>query len=117
MIRIKRAYEKPSPADGVRVLIDRLWPRGLTKQEAHLDAWRRELSPSTELRRWYQHDPAKFNEFRARYRQELSPHAEALQDLAEKGRKGTLTLVYSSKETTLSNAAVLKELLDELMRS
>lgn len=116
MIQIKRAYEPPTPSDGTRVLVDGLWPRGVRKEAARIDAWRRDLAPSASLRTWYGHDPAKFDRFRTRYRAELAPHAEALGELARLGQRGTLTLVFGARDAEHSNAAVLKELLEELAR-
>ncbi len=110
-VRIKRAYESPRRADGYRVLIDRIWPRGVSKEEAHLDEWARELAPSSELRRWFGHEPAKFDEFRRRYRAELAGHKEKLRELRGRGRRGTLTLVYSARDTEHNDAVVLAELL------
>jgi uncharacterized protein YeaO (DUF488 family) len=110
-VRIKRAYEPPSRADGYRVLIDRIWPRGVSKEEASLDEWARELAPSSELRRWFGHEPAKFDEFRRRYRAELSGHEEKLRELARRGRRGSLTLVYSARDTEHNDAVVLAEML------
>jgi uncharacterized protein YeaO (DUF488 family) len=110
---LKRAYEEASSSDGYRVLIDRLWPRGVSKEEAHLDEWARELAPSTELRRWFGHDPARFDEFRRRYRVELSAHEEKLDELRGRARKGTLTLVYSARDTEHNDAVVLGEVLRE----
>ncbi len=110
-VRLKRAYEQPEPSDGYRVLIDRLWPRGLTKEQAHLDEWARDLGPSTELRRWFGHDPAKFAEFRRRYRVELAAHGEKLRELRRRGRQGTLTLVYSARDTEHNDGVVLADLL------
>jgi uncharacterized protein YeaO (DUF488 family) len=110
---LKRAYEEASSSDGYRVLIDRLWPRGVSKEQAHLDEWARELAPSTELRRWFGHDPARFDEFRRRYRVELSAHEEKLDELRGRARKGTLTLVYSARDTEHNDAVVLGEVLRE----
>jgi uncharacterized protein YeaO (DUF488 family) len=110
-VRIKRAYEPPEPADGYRVLIDRIWPRGVSREEAQLDEWARELAPSTELRRWFGHDPARFDEFRRRYRVELAGHEEKLRELRRRARQGTLTLVYSARDTEHNDAVVLAELL------
>jgi len=110
-VRIKRAYEPPEPADGYRVLIDRIWPRGVSKEEARLDEWARELAPSSELRRWFGHDPARFEEFRRRYRAELAGHEEKLRELRRRARQGTLTLVYSARDTEHNDAVVLAELL------
>ncbi len=114
MIRVKRVYEPPSPTDGKRVLIDRLWPRGLTKLEARVDRWERDLAPSHELRKWFSHDPARFLEFRERYRRELRAHRDALADLAAGTERETVTLVFAAKDAEHSNAAVLQELLVEL---
>ena len=110
-IRLKRAYEAPSPTDGYRVLIDRLWPRGVAREKAHLDEWARELAPSAELRRWFGHDPERYEEFRRRYREELAPCQEKLQDLRERARRGTLTLVYGARDTEHNDAVVLAEIL------
>ncbi len=112
MIRIKRVYEPPSPEDGTRILVDRLWPRGVSREAAHLDAWRKELSPSDGLRKWYAHDPAKFARFRERYLKELDEHVDLLSQLAAEARRGRVTLVFAAKEPERSNAAVLKERLD-----
>jgi uncharacterized protein YeaO (DUF488 family) len=110
-VRLKRAYDPPEPSDGYRVLIDRLWPRGVSKQGADLDEWARELSPSNGLRRWFGHDPAKFDEFRRRYRDELEAHEDKLRDLRSRARKGTVTLVYGARDTEHNDAVVLAELL------
>ncbi len=113
MIRTKRAYEPPAREDGKRVLIDRLWPRGLTKEAAHLDDWQRELAPSTSLRVWFAHDPSRFRRFRERYRKELLRHRDALADLVLEAEKGTVTLVYAARDPEHCNAVVLKELIEE----
>ena len=110
-VRIKRVYEPAEHSDGYRVLIDRIWPRGVSKQSAGLDEWARELAPSSDLRRWFAHDPAKFDEFRVRYRGELADHQEKLRELCRRGRKGTLTLVYAARDTEHNDAVVLAELL------
>src|ERR1051325_796019 len=94
-VRMKRAYDRPQRADGYRVLIDRIWPRGVSKDEARLDEWARELAPSSELRRWFGHDPAKFDEFRRRYLDELAEHDEKVRELRRRARQDSLTLVYS----------------------
>lgn len=114
-LRLKRAYEPPSPDDGYRVLVERLWPRGVSKEAAHLDAWAKDLAPSSELRRWYNHDPDKWETFRTRYRQELAEAARqpALADLRDRARQGTVTLVYASRAGAISNAAALKAYLEE----
>jgi uncharacterized protein YeaO (DUF488 family) len=113
MIASKRAYEPYAPSDGYRVLIDRLWPRGVSKADAHLDAWAKDVAPSRELREWYGHDPAKWAEFRARYQKELrAPAARAvLDDLVERGRRGRVTLVYASRAAEISDVAVLERML------
>jgi uncharacterized protein YeaO (DUF488 family) len=110
-VRIKRAYERPTRADGYRVLIDRIWPRGISKEEAHLDEWARELAPSRELRQWFGHEPAKFDEFRHRYRAELADHEEKLRELRRRSRSGPVTLVYAARDTEHNDAVVLAELL------
>lgn len=111
LIRIKRAYDAPASDDGLRVLIDRLWPRGIAKSKLKLDAWVKHLSPSNELRKWYRHDPEKFPEFRKRYLAELKAQGEGLAELraAVKGR--TVTLLTATKELDLSHATVLRDLL------
>jgi uncharacterized protein YeaO (DUF488 family) len=113
MLTTKRVYEPYSPSDGYRVLVDRLWPRGLSKENAHVDLWAREIAPSTELRRWYEHDPAKWAEFQKRYRAELAtPQAKAtLAELARRARSGRVTLVYASHAGDISNAAALERML------
>ena len=110
-IRIKRAYDPSEPDDGLRILIDRLWPRGMPKAQLKLDSWVKHLSPSNALRKWYQHDPEKFTEFRKRYVAELKAEGEGLAELraAVKGR--TVTLLTATKELELSHATVLRELL------
>lgn len=112
-IRFHRVYDDASAEDGTRVLVDRLWPRGLRKEEAHLDAWLREVAPSTELRRWYGHDPQRFDEFRTRYLAELgdSSHQEALGELDELARHGRLTLLTATRDLDHSQAAVLADQL------
>jgi uncharacterized protein YeaO (DUF488 family) len=110
-VRLKRAYEPAERSDGYRVLVDRIWPRGVSKERAHLDEWARDLAPSPELRRWFGHDPAKFEEFRTRYRDELAAQSEKLRELRGRARKGTLTLVYSARDTEHNDAVVLAELL------
>jgi len=110
-VRLKRAYEPAERSDGYRVLIDRIWPRGVSKERAHLDEWARELAPSSELRRWFGHDPAKFEEFRRRYRDELAAQGEKLRELRGRARKGTLTLVYSARDVEHNDAVVLAEVL------
>jgi uncharacterized protein YeaO (DUF488 family) len=113
-VHIKRAYEPAAPADGTRVLVDRLWPRGVSKAEAHIDLWLKDIAPSTELRQWYGHDQAKWEEFRRRYREELSagaPH-DALRQLREMAAKGPVTLVCGAKDVAHANAEVIREMLE-----
>jgi uncharacterized protein YeaO (DUF488 family) len=110
-ISIKRAYDPPESGDGLRILIDRLWPRGLSKSKLKIDAWVKHLSPSNELRKWYQHDPKKFGEFRRRYGAELKAQGEGLADLRSAVAGRTVTLLTATKELDLSHATVLRELL------
>ena len=112
-LRIKRAYDPAEASDGIRYLVDRLWPRGVSKERLRLAAWRKDLAPSEELRRRYRHDPVRFAEFRAAYRAELLRRPEALAALRAEGRAGPVTLVFAYREATISNAAVLLELLTE----
>ena len=116
MLRMKRVYETPSPDDGQRVLVDRLWPRGLSKEAAKVDEWRRALAPSDELRKWYGHDPAKWDEFRRRYRAELEAagELESLRALKAKAGGENVTLVFAASDEEHSNAAFLLELAQEL---
>jgi uncharacterized protein YeaO (DUF488 family) len=110
-ITIKRAYDKLSPQDGVRILIDRLWPRGLSKAKLKIDAWPRELTPSTDLRKWYGHEPARFAEFRDRYKAELAKHEDQLEALRAMVRGRTATLITATREVDLSHAAVMRQML------
>ena len=112
MIKLKRVYQEPSPADGLRILVDRLWPRGLTKERAAVDLWLKELAPSTELRKWFGHDPAKWREFQTRYREEVHDNDEVLQVLKEKVKKNTVTLVYGARDEHHNEALVLKQILE-----
>ena len=116
-IKIKRAYESPDDTDGCRILVDRLWPRGISKEKAKIDFWPKELAPSTELRCWYGHDPEKWSEFKSRYFDELSKHPELLSELLEYVRKGKVTFVFSSKELELNNAVALKAYIGSLESS
>jgi uncharacterized protein YeaO (DUF488 family) len=113
MVVTKRVYEPSASADGYRVLIDRLWPRGVSKAKAQLDAWEKDVAPSDELRHWYGHDPEKWAEFQKRYKAELkAPAAElVLHDLAQRAKRGRVTLLFSSHAADISNAAVLEKLL------
>jgi uncharacterized protein YeaO (DUF488 family) len=113
-IKIKRAYESPSDIDGCRILVDRLWPRGLSREKAKIDLWLKELAPSTELRHWYGHDPEKWSEFKTRYFAELGRHPELVNELLEYVHEGAVTFVYSSREQSLNNAVALKEYVESL---
>jgi len=110
-IAIKRAYDKPSAKDGVRILIDRLWPRGLSKAKLKIDAWPRELTPSTDLRKRYGHEPARFAEFRRRYRAELAEHAKELDAVRTMVKGRSATLITATREVDLSHAAVMRGIL------
>ena len=111
-IGLKRAYEEPEDDDGVRVLVDRVWPRGVSKEELRLDAWMKEIAPSTELRRWFGHDPEKWAEFKRRYFRELDGRRELVEELLERVRAGRVTLVYAASDERHNNAVALKEYLE-----
>jgi uncharacterized protein YeaO (DUF488 family) len=112
-VKLKRAYSPAAPRDGKRYLVDRLWPRGVRKDALKLDAWLKNLAPSTELRRWFNHDPQRWDEFQVRYRAELeAPERQALlQDLAKESRAGTVTLVFAAKDEVRNEAAVLSDVI------
>ena len=110
-IKIKRVYERPDKADGTRILVDRLWPRGLTKAKASIDVWLKDIAPSTELRKWFGHEPGKWAQFKTRYRAELKKNDEQVVLLKEKTKKGMVTLVYGAKDEEHNEALVLQELL------
>ena len=116
MTRIKRVYSEASPLDGVRILVDRVWPRGISKERARIVEWRKDLAPSASLRKWFGHEPAKWTEFRRRYRTELAGPGmmNELKKLGRLSRKRTITLVYSAADEAHNQALVLKELIDEL---
>lgn len=111
-IRLKRAYDEPEESDGYRVLVDRIWPRGLSKERLQLDEWIKEIAPSNELRKWFDHDPDKFLEFKKRYRKELDEKKELMQPLKKLAGNGVLTLVYGAKDREHNQAAILKEYLE-----
>jgi uncharacterized protein YeaO (DUF488 family) len=111
MIKVKRVYEDPSPADGLRVLVDRLWPRGLTKTRAAIDLWAKDVAPSTELRKWFSHDPAKWSQFQVRYRTELQKKKDALKVLKQKSKAHSVTLVYGARDEEHNEALVLQKIL------
>lgn len=112
-VQVRRVYDSPRPSDGTRVLVDRLWPRGLSKQNAHLDEWCKNVAPSTDLRKWYGHDPDRYNEFARRYRSELDDpeRAEVLLHLRELAATGPLTLLTAAKRSDISEATVLADML------
>jgi uncharacterized protein YeaO (DUF488 family) len=118
MTCIKRVYNEPSPSDGVRILVDRVWPRGISKERAHIVEWRKELAPSTSLRKWFGHDPAKWTEFRRRYRAELARFgmSDELKRLARLSRKNRVTLVYSAADEEHNQAVALKEFISKVPR-
>ncbi|TCU41391.1 DUF488 domain-containing protein [Rhizobium azibense] len=110
-VKLKRAYEGPTDSDGKRVLVDRLWPRGVRKTDAAIDYWAKELAPSTELRKWFAHDPSRWEEFRRRYTAEIEAHREEFDRLRDLALKGPITLVYAARDETHNDAVVLRELL------
>ncbi len=111
-INIKRIYEEATDADGTRILVDRLWPRGISKEKAQLAYWAKNISPSNELRKWYQHDPTKWDEFRQRYYAEIESNPDALAELKDHLKADAVTFLYSSKETRLNNAVALKAFIE-----
>jgi len=113
MVKLKRVYEPAAPDDGKRILIDRLWPRGIRKEEGKIDEWLRDIAPSTELRKWFGHDPAKWQEFRSRYKKELKDKSELVEKLRAEAKKRTITLVFAAKDTVHVNAVVLKEVIEQ----
>ncbi len=110
-VTLKRAYDSPSDDDGTRVLVDRLWPRGVKKVDAAIDHWLKELAPSTDLRKWFGHDPARWNEFRRRYSAELRNHRDELERLRDLARNDRVTLVYAARDKTHNEAIVLRDIL------
>ena len=117
MIRLKRAYDPADVTDGRRVLVDRLWPRGVTKSSLHLDAWAKDVAPSPELRRWFGHVPEHWTEFRKRYLEELRAREEAWRPLLSAARRGRVTLVYAARDEVRSGAVVLKAFLEQRLRA
>jgi uncharacterized protein YeaO (DUF488 family) len=111
-IRIKRVYEAPARSDGYRVLVDRVWPRGVSRSTLQLDAWAKDVAPSTGLRKWFDHDPGKWREFKARYFRELRKNIAAAEPMLAVARSGTVTLLYGAKETQFNNAVALKEFIE-----
>ena len=115
MIKLKRVYEPPDPADGRRFLVDRLWPRGVRKDAAHVEAWVKDAAPSDELRTWFGHDPERWTEFRERYVRELKQQPDVLAPLLEAARQGDITLVYSARDPEHNQAVVLESVLEDLL--
>ena len=116
MIKLKRVYDKASPDDGLRILVERLWPRGIKKENAKIDLWLKEVAPSNELRKWFSHDPLKWLEFKEKYYEELNKNREAIEKLLEiVNNKKDVTLIYSSKDKEHNNAVALKEYLENLL--
>ncbi len=113
VIRLKRVYESPDSEDGTRILVDRLWPRGMTKEKANVDLWLKEIAPSTELRKWFAHDPAKWDEFQTRYRAELAANPDAVAQMLDAEKSGTVTLLYAAKDEEHNEAVVLQEYLEQ----
>jgi uncharacterized protein YeaO (DUF488 family) len=111
MLKIKRVYDPASHEDGKRILIDRLWPRGLKKEEVKIDEWLKEIAPSDELRKWFSHDPSRYREFKKRYTKELKQKKELVGQIRNEAKKGTVTLLFSAKDTEHNNATALEELL------
>ena len=111
-IKIKRVYEEPDPGDGSRILVDRLWPRGMTKEKARVDLWLKEVAPSSELRKWFAHEPEKWKKFRVHYETELRHNEHLLEMLVRKARQGPITLLYAARDEKHNEALVLKEFLE-----
>ncbi len=114
MIQVKRVYDEAVASDGSRILVDKLWPRGLSKEKAKVDVWLKDIAPSDELRKWFGHEPEKWNEFRRRYFEELKGKKEAVGVIVEKSRSGAVTLLYGAKEEKYNNAVALKEFIEAL---
>jgi uncharacterized protein YeaO (DUF488 family) len=115
-IRLKRAYEEPSKEDGLRILVDRLWPRGVSKDKAAIDLWLKDVAPSPELRKWYGHDTERWEEFRQRYRAELDDNAKLLGDLKQRIREGPVTFIFAARDEEHNSAVVLKEFLERRLK-
>ena len=113
-VKVKRVYERPAKDDGSRILVDRLWPRGLSKEKAGVDLWLKDIAPSTELRKWFGHDPEKWKAFRGRYETELKSKDELVEMLKAKAGKGTITLLYAARDEKHNEALVLKKVLERM---
>ena len=116
MIKLKRAYEPASDQDGQRILVDRLWPRGVSKANARIDRWAKELAPSTEQRKWIAHDPEKWEEFQRRYKEEIAARTDAIKEIAGEAGSGVVTLVFAAKDELHNEAVVLRDLIDTVIR-
>ena len=110
-LQLKRAYEPAAPSDGTRILVDRLWPRGISKERADLAEWMKDIAPSTALREWFGHDPARWDEFQSRYRAELAGHQAELDQIRDLATKGVVTLVYGARDEAHNDAVVLRDML------
>ena len=113
MIQVKRVYDAADPGDGKRILVDRLWPRGIKKENLRMDEWLKEIAPSDKLRKWFSHDPKKYEEFKKRYAEELEDKSEILERIKGEAKRGRVTILFSARDTEHNNATVLKELLSE----
>lgn len=110
-IKLKRAYDPPNPDDGIRILVDRLWPRGVKKVNAAINHWMKEIAPSTELRHWFGHDPARWDEFQRRYERELKQHKQSVDQLRSLAKRGVITLIYATRDQDHNEAVVLRDIL------
>jgi uncharacterized protein YeaO (DUF488 family) len=117
MITVKRVYEPPEPDDGARFLVERLWPRGMKKESLEMECWLKDVAPSNDLRRWFGHDPSKWNEFRSRYFEELDKNPEALEPIRRAARRGKVCLLYSARDTEHNNALALKYYIEERLNN
>ncbi len=117
MIKIKRVYDPPSEDDGKRVLVDRLWPRGVKREDAKIDEWVREIAPSNQLRKWFAHDPSRWQLFKMRYKQELKEKSEIIERFCKEAKRGIITLLFAAKDIEHNNAIVLKEVIEERIKS
>ena len=115
-IKVKRVYDEPAKSDGLRVLVDRIWPRGLKKSDAQIDEWFREIAPSTSLRKWFKHDPSKWEQFKRKYGTELEEHRDEVEKLARKSGKRRVTLLFGAKDTAHNNALAQKEYLERIAK-
>ena len=113
MVKLKRIYAQPEKVDGKRVLVDRLWPRGVKREDAGFDLWFKDIAPSDDLRKWFSHDPSKWQDFRKRYRHELKDRTDMIEELKKAALQGTLTLLYAAKDADRNNAVVLKEMIEK----